>query len=195
MAEGGSDLFGIPFDLFGGGAAALGAGADAYSFSQQLQRQQALQKIYEMLQNPQKLAAYAGQLMPQYSPAATGAFNRGVNANWASMTGGAPGGAAAQFSADAWAKLISSDWFNALSGARGALGGATGAIPGAPQGGNLGSIMQSLAALQRIRQGGGGGGGLISGFPASGGGGGDYAGSSDQLRSAFPAPAMESAYP
>lgn len=152
MADG--DIFGIPLDWLGGGAAALGAGADAYSFSQQLQRQQALQKIYAMLQNPNKLAGYAGHLMPQYSPAATGAFNRGVNANWASMTGGAPGAAAGQFNSDAWAKLTSENWATALQRAIQGLTGAAGAIPGAAPGGHLGGILQSLAALQKLRQGG-----------------------------------------
>lgn len=193
MAEGSGDLFGIPWDWIAGGGSALGLGADAYAFSEQLARQQQLQKIQAMMGSPQKLSAYAGALMPQYSPAAVGAFNRGTNANWASMTGGAPGGAAAQFSSDAWAKLTSENWAVALQRAIQALTGAAGTIPGAPKGGNLGGILQALAALQRIRQGqGGGGGGLVSGFPASGGAGADYAGSSDQLRSASPMPDMGS---
>lgn len=195
MAEGWGDLFGIPLEWLGGGAAAMGAGADAYAFSQQLQRQKAIKSLYDTLANPNKLAAYAAKLMPQMSPAAVGTFNRGVNANWSQMTSGAPGGAAAQFSQDAWAKEATRQWFESLGLGRGALTGALGAIPGAPQGGHFGGILQSMAALLRIRQGqGGGGGGLASGFPASGGGGGDYAGSSDQLRSAFPAPAVENVY-
>ncbi len=168
MADG-EGLFGIPQGIWQGGGAALGAGSDLFAWIENYRRQEAIRNIFNQLQSPQKLASYAGNLMPQYSPAAIGAINRGVNADWASMTGGAPGGAAQQFLADAWAKLISQNWANALGAAQGGLSQASqtaGSLPQSPLGA-LGGIMQKLAALRGI--GAGGGGGLVAGFPMSGG--------------------------
>jgi hypothetical protein len=135
------------------GSAGLGFGSDLYSFIQNLQRQQNMQKIYDILGNPQKLAGYADSLMPQYSPAAKQLFNSGVNANWASTTGGAPGGAATANTANAWAGLASQNWQAALQQAISALTGGGGVAHALPQNplGATGGILKSLAALSQLR--------------------------------------------
>lgn len=124
------------------GLAGLG---DIWSFIQNLQRSNSLRNVYQILQNPAQLAAYAGQLMPTLSPQAMAVFNRGVNANWASLTGGAPGGAAAQYGSDAWAKLVSENWANALRAALGGLGEASGTAYRYPQ-----SPMGALGGLTNV---------------------------------------------
>ena len=148
------DWGGMPYGGVGAGIGALGLGADAYAFYENQKRQQSLQKIYDILYNPNKLAAYAGKLMPQYSPLAMQQFNRGVNANWASATGGAPGGASVRNTADAWAAQTSSDWYKALAGAEGSLRGASGAATSQPQQplGALTNIMQLLFKLKGSQQ-------------------------------------------
>src|SRR5262245_2987004 len=186
-------MFNSPWATGAGTAASLGG--DIFSLIQNLQRQNAIRNVYQILSNPNAFAAYAGKLMPQYSPQAINLFNQGVGANWAAMTGGAPGGAAGQYLSDAWAKLISSNWANALGGAQGALGQAGQTASGLPQYGmgQLGGILNALKVLRGIRgPDGGSSPGLATGFPMPGGPG--FAGGSEAFRdySAPQGPALSS---
>jgi hypothetical protein len=151
-----ADIFGIPEGYFGAGAGALGAGADVYSFLQQQQQRDAMQKIYSILSNPQKLAAYVGKFFQPMGAAENTAVQRDLGANWATMTGGAPGGAMNQFIADALAKIESQRYQSATGSAIDALRGAQGSAAGFPNtpGGNLGGIMKSLQILKQLRGGG-----------------------------------------
>ena len=103
MADG--DIFGIPQDYFQAGTAALGAGSSIYEWLENYKRQQMIQRFAEILGDPRRLSAYIGKFMQPMSAAATQATQRDLNANWASLTGGATGGALNQYVADAFAKI------------------------------------------------------------------------------------------
>jgi hypothetical protein len=148
MAEGQGGIFDNPWVQ--GGSAALGAGADIYAWIDNQKRQAALKKIYDILANPGKLAQYINSYMQPMSRGAIDATNRDIGANWATQTGGAPGGALNQFTADAFAKIENQRYQSAAEQAIAALRGATGAggiLPTSPMG-NLGSIMKILQQLQ-----------------------------------------------
>jgi hypothetical protein len=148
------DIMGsFPGGGWGMGAAGLGLGADATAYVRNLQEQQRLRNLYNKLYNPTKLAEGAAQLMPQMSPAAIAQFNRGVDADFATRSGGAQGGATVKNSQDAWAARTSADWFKALDVYRESLGGARGTVtqPQQPLGGLM-NIMQLLFKLKGSQQ-------------------------------------------
>jgi hypothetical protein len=145
------DAWGFPSGWYGAGAAGLGAGADLYAFLRAEQQRQQMQRIYQILANPQKLAEYVQRWYAPMSAAENAAVQRDLSANWSTMTGGAPGGAMSQFVADALAKTESQRYQTAASQALQAIQGAQGAIPNAPAGGNMGNILRSLLILKQIR--------------------------------------------
>src|SRR5437899_6349409 len=98
---------GFPGGWWGVGATGLGAGADVYQFIRQEQQRQALQRIYDILANPNRLAGYVNKFFRPMGAAENTAVQRDLGANWATMTGGAPGGAPNQYVADALAKIES----------------------------------------------------------------------------------------
>jgi hypothetical protein len=161
----GYDLFGVPGSYWGGASAGLGAAGDIYSYIQNLKAQKERDQLFQMLANPAKLSAYVGGLLPQYSPEATAAMNRGINANWQSATGGAPGGAAAQFTADAWAKLLSENWASALNSGIAGLTRAGGMVGQNYPIGQLGGVLKQLMTLRQIGAGGGSQPAGIAGLP------------------------------
>lgn len=179
---------GYPGGGWGAAATGVGAGADIYSFIRQEQQRQALQKIYDILANPGKLANYVNKFNQPMSGAAVSAVNRDLGANWAVQTGGAPGGAMNQYTADAFAKLETQRQETATQAALRALMGATGSIPQAPAMGNLNNILRSLFVLRQLR------GGQpqdgtppgIASFPTPGGPG--YGGGSETFREQGPFP-------
>lgn len=149
MAETGG-WAGFPGGGWGAGAAGLGGLADLYSWFDNYQRQQAIRKIYDILANPQKLANYVNKYYQPMSAAANTAVQRDLGSNWATMTGGAPGGAMNQFVADALAKIETQRYQSAADQAIRALGGASATGQGLPQsaGGSLQGIMQLLQKIK-----------------------------------------------
>src|SRR2546430_15736431 len=95
---------GLPGGGWGAGATALGGFADLYAVARQEQQRRALQRLYDILGNPGKFAAYVNRSFDPMSAAENMAVQRDLGANWATMTGGAPGGALNQYVADALAK-------------------------------------------------------------------------------------------
>lgn len=184
-------LFGFLESPWAGvGGAALGAGADLWSFFQNMQRQRAMQQVYGLLSDPAKLAAYVNTYFRGMSPAENAAVQRDLGATWSVMTGGAPGGAMNQFVADALAKIESQRYQAAANQALAALSGA-GQYGGALGGFPMGNLQGILRSLQMLRQLGGGSPGLAHGFPSAEGHGSGYVGSSDLLRSLDPLPILE----
>jgi len=138
-----------------GGAAALGGLGDIWSFIQQLQMMNLIRNPAQILQDPSKLAAGAGALLPQMSPQAMSLFNRGVDADYAVNTGGAPGGALNQAKSDAWAKLVADMYQRAVGQYIGSLQGAGQTASRLPQQGigALGGVLNQLKQLQALRGG------------------------------------------
>lgn len=143
-------LGGYPGGYWGAGATALGAGADLYAFFDNLKRQAALKRLQDILTNPAKLNAYIQQFYQPLTANAINATNRDIGANWATQTGGAPGGAMNQFTADAFAKLESDRYQNAAANAIRALSGAAGGglTGGGRPMGNLQGILDILMKLK-----------------------------------------------
>lgn len=137
----------------GAGAAGIGGLADLYAAINNAKAREQQQKIYGIMSDPGKLAAYTQGYAQPMTQAAIGSVRRDLGSQWAPMTGGATGGALNQFIADAMAKLETQRQQTASGQAIGALGGATGAISGASPLGNLGGIMKALMTLQQIRRG------------------------------------------
>lgn len=144
-------IFGIPTNYFGAAGATAGAGADIYSFLRNEQQRRQVQKLYDILSNPQKLAAYVQGWYQPMSAAENQAVQRDLGANWATMTGGAPGGAMNQYIADALAKIESQRYQTAGNQSIQALQAAMGATPATMKGGYLGDVLKSLAVLKQIR--------------------------------------------
>jgi hypothetical protein len=131
---------------------ALGGAADIYSFINNLEAKKQQNKLYETLSDPKKLAAWVQGLQTPLTSNAINAVNRDIGANWATQTGGAPGGALNQYTADAFAKLESGRQQDTLQRAIQALSQAGGQIPQGGGGGNLMNILRSLMILRAIRQ-------------------------------------------
>lgn len=151
MADESAGLFGIPSGVWAGGGAALGGAADVYAFVQQERQRQQLNKIYDILSNPAKLSDYVNRFYQPMSGAAIAATNRDLGANWATMTGGAPGGAMNQFTADAFAKIETQRQQTATDAALRALTNAGGNAPAGMPMGNLQNILRSLSILRQLR--------------------------------------------
>lgn len=149
MADEGA-FSGFPGGGWGAGAAGLGAIGDIYSWFDNYQRQQAIQKIYNIMSDPQKLSKYVSGYYQPMSAAENTAVQRDLGSNWATMTGGAPGGAMNQFVADALAKIETQRYQSAADQAIRALGGASATGQGLPQsqGGQFGGIMQILQKIK-----------------------------------------------
>lgn len=175
---------------FQAGAAGLGGAADIWAFVQNERQRQAMQRIRDILSNPRQLATYIAKFQQPMSQQAVAATNRDLGANWAVQTGGAPGGALNQYTADAFAKLETDRQNQATSAALNALSGAAGVQnPQMPMG-NLQNILRSLMILKRIRgdqQ--GEGASQIPGITVPTPGGGGYGGGSESWRDQGPFPA------
>lgn len=142
------------------GATGAGIGSDIFSLIGNIQAGNRASRVSDIMTNPNKLAAAAAKLYGGLSGPARDAAGRDLNAQWASATGGAPGGAQAQFLADAFAKIESQGYMDALSRYISSVGGAPG-LPTSPMGAT-GNVLRSLAVLSQLRGGGGGGGGLVA---------------------------------
>lgn len=144
---------GIDWGTWGGlGMGALGLGGDIYGWLQNQKVRDQSSKIADILANPAKLTAYINSIYQPMSAAENTAVQRDLGANWATMTGGAPGGAMNQFVADALAKIESQRYNQAASNAIGALGGVKGAQPGQLPTSSFGTIAQQLMMLQALRR-------------------------------------------
>jgi hypothetical protein len=118
---------------------------------QNLKAREQQQKIYDILSNPNKFSGYVNKWFQPMGAAETAAVHRDLGSNWATMTGGAPGGAMNQYVTDALAKIESQRYQSAASSALEALKGSLGGIPGmSPMGGTAG-ILNSLMILQALR--------------------------------------------
>lgn len=144
-------VFGIPSSWFGIGSAGLGGAADIYAWMRNEQARRQQQRLYDILSNPQKLAAYTQKLSTPMSADAVAAVNRDLGANWAVQTGGAPGGAMNQYTADAFAKIETQRQQDFLNQAIASLTRAGGNVQDKMPLGNLGNIMRALQILQKIR--------------------------------------------
>jgi len=162
MADWG-DAGGMPGGWWGAATAGLGALGDLSSVVQNTQGRSQQGRIYEILSDPQKLAAYIRSLYQPMSADANTAVRRDLGAQWGAMTGGATGGALNQFIADALAKLETQRYQDAARTGVTALQGSLAGIPAQQPVGALGGVLRSLMALRGIQgQGGGGSPGLVN---------------------------------
>jgi len=156
MADGAANAYGMPGGWWGAAGTGLGALSDIYSFIQNLQRSQQQQQLYDILSSPTKFAAYVNKMFQPMGAAENAAVQRDLGANWATMTGGAPGGAMNQFIADALAKIESSRYQDTSQNALRALTGAGGQIGQQAPIGMMGNILKSLLTLKQLQPAGGG---------------------------------------
>jgi hypothetical protein len=174
---------------WGTASAGLGALGDIFTTYQNAQARGQQSKVYDILSNPTKLAAYIAKLYQPMGPGQVANINRDLNANWAMQTGGGMGGAFTQHIADAMAKIENQRYQSAAQTAIQGLQGTSGFIPGQQPGGQFGNILKQLMVLRGIKGVGGEQPGIS--FPTDGG----YQDYRAGERTAFPMPGTANEMP